>query len=410
MPNITPRKNKAGQVISYRIRVARGYDSEGHKNSFHEKTWKPAPGMTEKQIKKELQKVATLFEEQCKTGIICTQQNLTLEKFISQYLDTAKETLSPSTYEFYISIINRFILPMLGHHKLQEIKPVHVQAFISQLNNVQSSIPNAKNKISPNTVKRYLCVLQSIFRLAVKLGIISDNPASAVKLTLKKTIKPEIDIFNKQEATEMLLALKDEPLQFQVFIQLAIMTGARRGELVALKFSDFDMITNKVTIERAAIKITGEQVQIKAPKDYEVREIAVTPECIELVKALKREKETQRINLGTQWHESDWLFTQWNGEIMNPQTPTKQFSKFLNRHGFRHRKLHSLRHTSATLLLYGGVSLKQVQGRLGHGDIETTNKYLHCLSDADAEAANVLQSMLITTKINKDNLKKLKQA
>ncbi|MBQ8824150.1 MAG: tyrosine-type recombinase/integrase family protein, partial [Ruminococcus sp.] len=243
MPNITPRKNKAGQVISYRIRVARGYDSEGHKNSFHEKTWKPAPGMTEKQIKKEVQKVATLFEEQCKTGIICTQQNLTLEKFIPQYLDTAKETLSPSTYEFYISIINRFILPMLGHHKLQEIKPVHVQAFISQLNNVQSSIPNAKNKISPNTVKRYLCVLQSIFRLAVKLGIISDNPASAVKLTLKKTIKPEIDIFNKQEATEMLSALKDEPLQFQVFIQLAIMTGARRGELVALKFSDFDMIT-----------------------------------------------------------------------------------------------------------------------------------------------------------------------
>lgn len=410
MPNITPRKNKAGQIISYRIRVARGYDSEGNKIKPYEKTYKPAPGMTEKQIKREVQKVATLFEEQCKTGIICTQQNLTLEKFIPQYLDTAKETLSPSTYEFYISIINRFILPMLGHHKLQEIKPVHVQAFISQLNNIQSSIPNAKNKISPNTVKRYLCVLQSIFRLAVKLGIISDNPASAVKLTLKKTVKPEIDIFNKQEATEMLLALKDEPLQFQVFIQLAIMTGARRGELVALKFSDFDMITNKVTIERAAIKITGEQVQIKAPKDYEVREIAVTPECIELVKALKREKETQRINLGTQWHESDWLFTQWNGEIMNPQTPTKQFSKFLNRHGFRHRKLHSLRHTSATLLLYGGVSLKQVQGRLGHGDIETTNKYLHCLSDADAEAANVLQSMLITTKINKDNLKKLKQA
>ena len=404
----TKRKNKNG--FSYTFRVYHGYDTDGNRLKPYTSTWKSTKGMTEKQADKEATRQGLLFEEYCKTGIICTQQNLTLEKFIPQYLDTAKETLSPSTYEFYISIINRFILPMLGHHKLQEIKPVHVQAFISQLNNVQSSIPNAKNKISPNTVKRYLCVLQSIFRLAVKLGIISDNPASAVKLTLKKTVKPEIDIFNKQEATEMLSALKDEPLQFQVFIQLAIMTGARRGELVALKFSDFDMITNKVTIERAAIKITGEQVQIKAPKDYEVREIAVTPECIELVKALKREKETQRINLGTQWHESDWLFTQWNGEIMNPQTPTKQFSKFLNRHGFRHRKLHSLRHTSATLLLYGGVSLKQVQGRLGHGDIETTNKYLHCLSDADTEAANVLQSMLITTKINKDNLKKLKQA
>ena len=80
---------------------------------------------------------------------------------------------------------------------------------------------------------------------------------------------------------------------------------------------------------------------------------------------------------------------------MNPQTPTKQFSKFLARNGFPHRKFHALRHTSATLLLYGGISLKQVQGRLGHGDIETTNKYLHCLAEADEEAANVLQGMLI---------------
>lgn len=83
---------------------------------------------------------------------------------------------------------------------------------------------------------------------------------------------------------------------------------------------------------------------------------------------------------------------------MNPCTPTRQFSKFLKRNGFRHRKFHALRHTSATLLLYGGVSLKQVQGRLGHGDIETTNKYLHCLQEADEEAAGVLQSMLTVSR------------
>ena len=79
---------------------------------------------------------------------------------------------------------------------------------------------------------------------------------------------------------------------------------------------------------------------------------------------------------------------------MNPQTPTKQFSKFLERHGLRHRKFHSLRHTSATLLLYAGVNIKQVQGRLGH-DIETTNKYLHVLEEADVEAAKALDIMLL---------------
>lgn len=396
MPNITKRTNKAGEVVSYRIRVSRGYDAQGKKLKPYEMTWKPAPNMSEKAAEKEVQRQALLFEERCKTGLISTQKNITIEMFIPRYLEIAKESLSPTTYEFYTSIINRFILPMLGHHKISEIKPVHVQAFISQLNNVKSAAPNVQKPISANTVKRYLCVLQSIFRLAIKLGMIVENPASAQKLTMKKPVKPEIDIFTKQEAAEMLAALETEPLQFQVLIQLAIMTGARRGELVALKFSDFDRASNQVTIQRAAIKLSGEQAQIKPPKDYEIRTVSITPEMIQLVQQLQQEKQRERQMLGSQWQGDEWLFTQWNGEMMNPQTPTKQFSKFLARHGFRHRKFHSLRHTSATLLLYGGVSLKQVQGRLGHGDIETTNKYLHCLSEADEEAAGVLQSMLIT--------------
>lgn len=389
------RQNKDG-TFSYTFRVYRGYTTEGERLKPYVHTWKSPANLTERQADKEAERQALLFEEQCKNGMVCTQQNLTLEKFIPQYLDTAKEALSPATYEFYTSVIDRCILPALGNHKLSEIKPVHVQAFVSQLNGMESQTPGANKAISPNTVKRYLCVLQSIFRLAVKLGILPDNPASAVKLTLKKPVKPEIDIFTKQEAAAMLEALESEPLQFQVLIQLAIMTGARRGELVALKFEDFDKAGNKVTISRAAIKLTGEPAQTKAPKDYEVRSIAVSPYCMELVEMLKQEKQRERLRLGSQWHEGGWLFTQWNGEMMNPCTPTRQFSKFLSRHGFRHRKFHALRHTSATLLLYGGVSLKQVQGRLGHGDIETTNKYLHCLAEADEEAAQCLQDMLLT--------------
>ena len=86
---------------------------------------------------------------------------------------------------------------------------------------------------------------------------------------------------------------------------------------------------------------------------------------------------------------------------MNPQTPTKQFANFLARHGLPHKKFHSLRHSSATLLLYGGVNIKQVQARMGHGKIETTNKYLHFIEEADVEAANVLDLML-NNKLNKN--------
>lgn len=398
MASITARKNSKGETISYRIRVSRGYDSMGKKLKPYELTWKPAANMTPKQIEKELNKQAVQFEEKCLSGIIGINPKLTLGSFIPQYLDTVKTRLSPATFELYTQTISRLIVPALGHLKITDIKPVHVQQFIRQVSDLNKNNDISQGKISASTVKRYLTVLQSIFKQAVKLGIISVNPADSGRLTLQKTVAPKIEIFTKQEAAEMLGYLQNEQLQFQVLIQLAIMTGARRGELVALKFSDFDYITNKMTIARAAIKVTGQPTQIKPPKDYEIRTVSVNQYCIDLVKLLKAEKIQESEKLGTQWHENDWLFTQWNGEIMNPQTPTKQFDKFLKRYNLKHRKFHSLRHTSATLLLYGGVNIKQVQNRLGHGDIETTNKYLHCIAEADEQAVNVLQSLLITQK------------
>lgn len=72
---------------------------------------------------------------------------------------------------------------------------------------------------------------------------------------------------------------------------------------------------------------------------------------------------------------------------MNPQTPTKQFSKFLDRHNIRHLKFRCLRHTSATLLLSNGCDIKTVSARLGHSSIETTNIYVHMLESVDKEAA-----------------------
>lgn len=401
MPTITPRKNKDGDIISYTIRVYHGYDGQGKRLKPYTMTYKPAPNMTAKQIEKELQKISIEFEERCKNGMTGNADRITLEEYSKIYLEAKIKTLSPSTFEFYERTIKNKILPALGFHKVNQIKPPHIQAFINQLSGITKQKRDGTNSIEPlkpASIRRYLTVVQSIFKLAVKQNIIQSSPAKAELLEIPRVVAPKIEIFTKQEAAEMLSYLELEDLQFQVFIQLAIMTGARRGELTALKFSDFDYVNNKVTIERAAVKLKGQPTQIKPPKDYEVRTLAVNPYCIDLVKLLRVQKDKQAEALGNQWNEHDWLFTQDNGEIMNPQTPTKQFSKFLARNHLKHRKLHSLRHTSATLLLYGGVNIKQVQERLGHGDITTTNKYLHYISEADEQAANVLQDMLITHK------------
>ena len=394
MAYIDPRTNKNGEIISYRIRVSRGYDAEGNRLKPYFMTYIPEKGMSKRQIEAEVNRQAVLFEERCKGGEVA-DSNMKLRDFIPQYLETVSVTMSPTTLHLYEQVIENHIKPRLGNKKLTDIKPLHVQKFIKYLSELESKSPtNDSGKLSATTIRRYLCVLQSIFRLAVKLDIIAVNPTSGAKLTLPKKVTPKIEIFTKAEAAEMLNCLQTEPLQFQTFIQLAIITGARRGELVALKFSDFDYEKCEVTISRAVIKVDGSDYQIKPPKDYEVRTVTVNEHCIELVKQLQAEQEKERERLGSKWAGDEWLFTKWNGEIMNVQTPTRQFSKFLERHGLKHRKLHSLRHTSATLLLYGGINIRQVQSRLGHSELETTQKYLHHLSEADVEAANVLTNML----------------
>jgi len=391
MAHIKPNKNKAGRIISYRIWASDGYNVNGEQR-IQTKTWKVPSDMTEKQAEKEVQKIAIQFEDEVKNGVGGSQRNLKLADFIPMYLDVEKDILAPRTYETYTKICNSLIIPQLGHIKLSELKPTHVQHFIKYMQN------SGDKQLSPSTIKRKLAVLQSVLHQAVKLGLIQTNPANAERLTMPKVITPKVEIFTKQEAVEMLSCLQDEPLQYKVIVYLAIVSGAREGELTALKFSDVDFINNRITIERAAYKLKGAPIATKPPKDNDVRTVKIDEYTIDLIRQLKAEKEQERLRLGTAWEGDEWLFTTWNGSIMHPATPSHWFREFLKRHGLKHRKFHALRHTSATLQLLGGVNIKQVSGRLGHADLRVTNQYLHCLSEADEVAANVLQEMLITKK------------
>lgn len=402
MANIRRRGN------SFTIRVSNGYDVNGHQ-IVYTTTWKPDRQMTPKQLEKELNKVAAAFEDKVHSGLMSNNPRLTFAEFVPEYLDLIKPSISPTTHQYYDRLLNKYIIGELGHLKLSEIRPLHIQNFIKTLSEkpVEYCFKDGRSKqmkspLSPSSVRRYLSIVKSVLNMAVKLQLIPESPAQSSKLIIPKETKPSAEIFTKQEAAEMLQCLENEPLQYQVLINLAVMTGARRGELVALKFSDIDYSTNKIRIERSALQLKGQPISTKPPKDFEIRTVTVSPYCIELIKALKAEKETEMKRAGTAWNGDDWLFTKVDGSIMHPITPTKWFSDFLDRNGLKHRKFHSLRHTSATLLLYGGASLRQVQGRLGHGNISTTNKYLHFIAEADEESANILQNMLITSTSQKE--------
>ncbi|MBR6761404.1 MAG: tyrosine-type recombinase/integrase family protein [Oscillospiraceae bacterium] len=147
-------------------------------------SWKPPKGMTPRQIEKELQRQADLFEETCKAGMV-TAQHMRMVDFCEMYLEIKADSLAPRTHEYYTNTIRSLIIPVLGHMKLEEIRTCHVQQFIHLMKHetVQDK-KGVSRPLSSSTIKRKLAILQSIMRQALKLGLITVNPADGARLSL----------------------------------------------------------------------------------------------------------------------------------------------------------------------------------------------------------------------------------
>ena len=391
MATIQKRTGKSG--TSYLIRVSAGYGSDG-KQIIKSKTWRPAVGMTEKQAERELRRVAAEFERRIENGDIADTSNLRLADFCKQYLALSKTTLSPTTYSYYVRTIDSLIIPSLGHMKLTAIHPIHVQQFIQALQE-PSARSDGNGTLSASSVRRYFTVLKSIMARAYKLGLIDRNPTDTARLDLPKIKEEEVEVFSKEEAAHLMSCLEGEPLMYRVLIHLAIVTGARRGELVALKWEHIDQKRKTIKIIQSNYKLKGEEIKTKSPKTQKsTREMSIPDYLISMLNDLRREQMVEALQLGDAWHNEGWIFTQWNGEPMYPTTPTWWLSKFQERHNIPHRKFHALRHTSGTLLLSSGTNIKTVASRLGHTQLSTTNRYLHSLAESDAAAAASFENLL----------------
>ena len=127
MAHIETRTNSKGQIISYRIKVSRGYDADGKRLMPYQKTWIPEPGMTKRQMEKEANRQAMLFEEECNAGNAVIKQSITFKEFIPKYLEITKVSMSPLILQFYERIIDRQLIPYFGNKKMQDISSHQAQ-------------------------------------------------------------------------------------------------------------------------------------------------------------------------------------------------------------------------------------------------------------------------------------------
>ena len=444
---------------NYRIIVSAGRDSAG-KQIKKTMLWKPSPGMTQKQIEKELAKQSVLFEQQVETGQFL-DGTITLSAFIEKWFNDYAEThLKEKTLTGYLDLMPR-IIQALGHIKMCKLQPHHLMEFYKNLaetgqrkdvkykpcaefkdilkdngltqvklaqmaevsikcvascvhghnvtqqtaekisavldkNNLFAPVDTDK-KLADTTIAKYHSLLSTICTSAVHWQVIPSNPCSRVKAP--RVENKEAPVLDEVETRHLIECLNGEPLKYQVAIMLILYTGFRRSEICALNWDDIDFNNGTVNMEKGLLYTPRKGIYEDTPKSEHSRRIVkIPPDMLTLLKHYKEEQYRNRMLLGDQWKECNKIITANKGGPIHPDTLTSWYRKFKLKYGLPDSHPHTLRHSSATLLIAGGVDIATVSNRLGHSKKSTTmNIYAHAIRSADAIAAEKLQNILSPT-------------
>lgn len=378
---------------SYRIRASVGYTSEG-KQVMKSKTWTPAPGMTERQIEKELNRQMVLFDEECR-GSSLTDGHIKFETFARQWMkEYVEKALGKRTQASYAYMSTR-IYAALGHLYMDKITSRQIQKFINSLGEAGSNETHPERGLSPKSIKNFLSMISAVFAYAIKMGMLQYNPCRAVTLPPLDTGKEKV-CYTLEEAQAFLDALADAPLRWQVFFSLALFGGFRREELCGFEFDDFDFEQHTVSVRRASIYTPKDGIVTTPTKTAKSRRTLKLPAWIfDLVKRLRAEQARQRLAMGDQWHECGRLFTRADGGPIQPEMAYKWLKRFCEEKGLPFYGVHQFRHLNASLLIYNGEDVRAVSAALGHSQTSTTlNIYAHTFETAQARAADALADAL----------------
>ena len=366
---------------SYRIRASVGYTADG-KQVMRSKTWTPAPGMTERQIERELNRQMVLFDEECR-GSSLTDGHIKFQTFAEQwFVEYVDKTLGKRTQHNYRQMTPR-VYEAIGHLYLDKITPRQIQRFINGL------------ELSPKSIKNHLSLISSVFSYAVKMGMVQVNPCRAVTLPPLETGKEKV-CYTLEEAQQFLDALTDASLKWQVFFSLALFGGFRREELCGFEFEDFDMEEHTVTVRRASLYTSKDGIFTAPTKTAKSRRTLKLPVWVfDLVRRLRVEQAIQRLAMGDQWHECGRLFTKLDGSPIHPEQPYKWLKRFCADKGLPFYGIHQFRHLNASLLIFNGEDVRSVSAALGHSQTSTTlNIYAHTFETAQARACDALSEAL----------------
>ena len=393
MANIQPRYGKDGKLISYSIRVHRGRGPDGRQLKPWTATFDVSPKKSKKTARKKAADFAATFERDCKAGLIGDGRRR-FDDYCDYCIDLKEQRgIKHSTIFRYRELTKR-IYPAIGHIKLCDLRADH-------LNNLYTDLmkPGLNNRtggsLSQSTVRKYHNLISTVLGQAVKEGLVPFNVADR---TIKpKAEKPEVQYFQPDEIAKIRDALESEPIKWKTLVHMMLITGARRGEVLGLKWDKVDFERNQIYICNSIQYRPDIGVYEESPKtETSVRFVTLPLETMKLLRKYRAWQNEERLRLGEYYQYQGFMFSQDNGQPMHPDSVKRWLNKFSARHDLPHINPHAFRHTMASMLYFNGVDDVSVSKRLGHAQVSTTsNIYAHVIEQADQRNADILADVFL---------------
>lgn len=322
--------------------------------------------------KRDAEKRLAELLTQADKGRLPSPSKVTLAGHLDRWLtDYVKPSLAPRTAEGYQYIASRYVAPVLGAIPLTRLKGSDLQRYYACL---------LADGLSPQTVRHHHTLIHKALATARKWGEVDVNVADGVELP--RAPRPEMVVWTEPEVVRFLEAA--QVTQYYALFYAALFTGARRSELLGLRWGDVDLLLGQVRVVRGLHHLkTGEYV-FSAPKSAKSRRmVALTPSTIAVLRDHRHTQSLIRLV-----DDDSLVFAGADGAPVRPNTVTRAWTILAERCGVRRIRLHDARHTHASLMLKRNIHPRVVQERLGHGSISITlDTYSHVAPGLQEAAA-----------------------
>ncbi|MBA2283082.1 MAG: tyrosine-type recombinase/integrase [Acidimicrobiia bacterium] len=318
----------------------------------------------------------------------------TVGDLCERWFAQAAPDLSPSVAPEYRRLLDNRILPRWGSTPLRRVRTADLDLWYSELR--RSGGLKSGGPLAPNTVTRIHAVLRRALAQGVKWGWLTTNPAA--NASPPRAHKQQLSLPDPSDVARLIEAAADVNPSLPTYFRLAAATGARRGEMCALRWKHVDFERRRLTIARGIVEAGGKLID-KDTKTHQVRTVTLDEETTAIVLAHHDRCADLAETCGTTLSPISHLFSH-EVDFSKPWRPgyaTLAFGRLRDELGLEGVKLHHLRHFSATQLLSLGIDVRTVSGRLGHANASTTlDIYAQFMTQADERAANVLGALLKT--------------